>query len=854
MRNQMTLLRKGLMISSRKQEGDDMGLDMHSLLSDMSEAWQRANVPTKHNPTNNRSKCTNRNRNKMSRRAIKDERSFRSIQTKWKANKRSAIRSVLDGTDEAKCGIPVKEVQEVYKGRFEQVSRTVDLGGFPSPKRRIETSDLQGLREPITPEEVRSALKSTKAMTAAGPDGVAACQLKAKAGDGELLATVFNTWLTEQRIPQYLKESRSILLPKGKKDLNLIGNWRPLTISSILLRIYSKVLAKRLTAAVPLNPIQRGFIPAPGVGENTQLLARVIKQAKARKGELAVAFLDLAKAFDTVSHDLVRKGMKRFGIPDFLVNVVADMYEGAITTFTVTGGQTEPIAIGSGVKQGDPLSPILFDMALDPLLCLLETEGEPWKIGRTNLTAMGYADDTAVMSRSRAGLETNLELVDSFCQQVGLKLNVRKSFVFHLKATGKTFTVNNCEQYSINGEPIPWVAPDEATKYLGKQFGPWVGLERPQLFEQLKLWDERVKNAPLKPMQRLEIWRGTIVPRIFSAMLGTGATQGYLRELDNTIRLAVKRVLHLPDQITNHLFYTPIKNGGLGFMELESHVPRCDGKTINKLVHSKDSYISRLASSLKLEEVPREVTSDPKRKHVTAWMDQKTQGLGVSTWADEPNCNFWLKGNTFSSGELTTAIKVRTNTYPTRECIGRSGGGAAADIKCRRCGLTTETLGHISGACIAMKKARIKRHESICQVLAKKCTAIGWKVHWEPSFNINNVLLRPDLVMVKDNRIVLVDPTVVFDGTVEALAKANKTKLDKYSCLKQYLIARFGDAEDDLKVSIFGLPIGARGGWLRNNDAVIHALGLHRPSTIKALSIRALGGTLRLLQIFSDGF
>ncbi|KAL8594459.1 hypothetical protein ACOMHN_018167 [Nucella lapillus] len=159
-----------------------MGLDMHSLLADMSEAWQRANAPTNKNPTNNRNKHTNHNRNKMLRRVLKEERSFRSIQTKWKANKRSAIRSVLDGTDEAKCGIPVKEVQEVYKGRFEQVSRTVDLGGFPSPKRRIETSDLQGLREPITPAEVRSALKSMKAMTAAGPDGVAACQLKAKAG------------------------------------------------------------------------------------------------------------------------------------------------------------------------------------------------------------------------------------------------------------------------------------------------------------------------------------------------------------------------------------------------------------------------------------------------------------------------------------------------------------------------------------------------------------------------------------------------------------------------------------------------------------------------------------------------
>ena len=596
-----------------------------------------------------------------------------------------------------------------------------------------------------------------------------------------------------------------------------------------------------------MNPLQRGFIPAPGVTENTVLLEAIIKRAKAESGELSVAFLDLAKAFDTVSHDLVRKGMERFQIPDHMVEVVMDMYHGATTSFTVKNGTSGPIRIGSGVRQGDPLSPILFDMALDPLFCLLAEEGRPWQAGTASVSAMGYADDTAVLSDSVGGMQENLRLVSQFCQEVGLQLNVRKSFAFHIKAGSKTFLVNQCEDFLVHGEPIPWVGPEETTKYLGQYFGPWRGLEKPQLKEKTHTWGKRVQKAPLKPKQKVEVWRSTILPRLASALQNTKASKAQLDELDGIARQYVRQALHLPDQVTVHLFYAPCSAGGLGLIELAQHVPRVDRKALMALHNSPCEHVKALAQALKVKVPEPLVRTD----HVRLWSELPRQGKGAETWAGVPSCNFWLTSDVLSPAEFTAALQVRTNTYPTRDTIGLY---ASIDVRCRRCGLTNETIGHVSGFCPKMKRCRIKRHDSICRLFCQKATGVGWVVEWEPHFHHEDRLYKPDLVCVKGNRVVLVDPTVVWDEDLAALRRAKAAKEEKYKVLVEALTRKYSKNGSEPEVHIFGLPIGCRGGWIPENDEVLSTLRLMKRSTTKALTIRALGGTLRLLKSFTDGY
>lgn len=67
--------------------------------------------------------------------------------------------------------------------------------------------------------------------------------------------------------------------------------------------------------------------------------------------------------------------------------------------------------------------------------------------------------------------------------------------------------MNDTEPYEVDGTQISWVQPGEATRYLGKMFGPWGWMTVPNLKRQMDEWSRSVAAAPLKPFQAPEIRR-----------------------------------------------------------------------------------------------------------------------------------------------------------------------------------------------------------------------------------------------------------------------------------------------------------------------------------------------------------
>lgn len=134
-------------------------------------------------------------------------------------------------------------------------------------------------------------------------------------------------------------------------------------------------MTARLTWACPINPRQKGLNRAPGCLENLKLLQLVVKHAKREHSDLGVVFVDITKAFDTVCHQHIITGLEQRGVDPQVIQLVTEFFKNISTYITTKKGKTDPINILSGVKQGGPMSPILFNIALDPLLCKLEKEG-----------------------------------------------------------------------------------------------------------------------------------------------------------------------------------------------------------------------------------------------------------------------------------------------------------------------------------------------------------------------------------------------------------------------------------------------------------------------------------------------
>lgn len=177
-------------------------------------------------------------------------------------------------------------------------------------------------------------------------------------------AVIFNVVLLSGECPDVVLNSRTVLIPKVNSSMEP-GDYRPLSIASVVIRQLHKILAARVLNLNLLDSRQRGFIRADGVVENTSLLSGILRDARTRRRELYLSVLDVRKAFDTVLHSAILKAMRAKGIPVEMRRYMMNCYIRTATTINVDGVRSSWIHPTQGVRQGDPHSPLLFDMVLD---------------------------------------------------------------------------------------------------------------------------------------------------------------------------------------------------------------------------------------------------------------------------------------------------------------------------------------------------------------------------------------------------------------------------------------------------------------------------------------------------------
>jgi hypothetical protein len=158
-----------------------------------------------------------------------------------------------------------------------------------------------------------------------------------------------------------------------KKERTEIANYRPITLLNTDYKLLTKALAIQLAKTAPrlIHPDQSGFIPNRSIFDPIHLAKMMIEYADISEEDGALIALDQEKAYDRISHDYLIETLQTFNLPNMFINTVKALYSNAHTRVAINGMLSEPFKVTRGVRQGDPLSCLLFDLAIEPLACTL---------------------------------------------------------------------------------------------------------------------------------------------------------------------------------------------------------------------------------------------------------------------------------------------------------------------------------------------------------------------------------------------------------------------------------------------------------------------------------------------------
>ncbi|XP_077255544.1 uncharacterized protein LOC143893719 [Temnothorax americanus] len=314
----------------------------------------------------------------------------------WSEEGRKKFRELM-GDRQARGG-GVEEEWQRLKGRIKEVLREENGRGKEEERREEE--------EEIRREEVWEVVRKLRERKALGSDGIPN-EVWKFGGEvvKEWLWEVCNRGWKGEGWPEDWREG--IIVPIGKKgEGERVGDYRGVTLAQTAYKVYAAVLAERLRKEVEekglLPPSQTGFRRGVGTTDNIYVLNHLInRQVNGKKGKMVVMFVDLKAAFDSVDRRILVEAMRKRGVREGLVERCKELLGETICRVRVGEEMGERFWTGRGVRQGCPLSPILFTLLLADIDDELKKGG--WggiKLGKRKIYTLAYADDIAMLAEN----------------------------------------------------------------------------------------------------------------------------------------------------------------------------------------------------------------------------------------------------------------------------------------------------------------------------------------------------------------------------------------------------------------------------------------------------------------------
>ena len=268
-----------------------------------------------------------------------------------------------------------------------------------------------------------------------------------------VLSMLFNAMLRHGVAPESLLHGTMLPLVKDRRGkLQDSGNYRAITIGSSILKLFETVISNKQKFIFQTSNLQFGFKKNSSPVMCTMSAQEVIAHYNSNKNKVFTVLLDASKYFDRVNYiHLFEKLLKREMCP-LMVRLLLQTYLDQKLCVKWNDTSSEAFGVTNGVRQGGILSPLLFGIYIDELLCKLKKSGFGCRIGHLYVGAMGFADDLILMCPTESGMRKMLKICESYASDHDLIFNGAKS---KLLIFNSQKTYESDPRLELNGELIP---------------------------------------------------------------------------------------------------------------------------------------------------------------------------------------------------------------------------------------------------------------------------------------------------------------------------------------------------------------------------------------------------------------
>uniref|UniRef100_A0A1I8JL29 Reverse transcriptase domain-containing protein n=1 Tax=Macrostomum lignano TaxID=282301 RepID=A0A1I8JL29_9PLAT len=399
-------------------------------------------------------------------------------------------------------------------------------------------------------------------------------------------------------------------------------------------------------------------------------------------------------------------------------------------------------------------------------------------------------------------------------------------------------------QFKFRGSTLPALGVEESYKYLGLQYGSKGKLKTG--LELLKGMLRELKEAPLKPQQRVFLLRTNILPKIMYYLVNGRVHQYTLRECDKCVRRFLREVLHLPHDTPVSAFHACAKDGGLDIDCFESLVPMYKWQKLVSLEEVPDNLVrdlSQLPAIRKRFQLKGAQTSFNNRAEYRMFWKNKLldnlDGFGLGEAADVPQVHSWVTdGSSLLTGEMyIKCLKIRWNVWPTAARASRGG----RPLSVMRAAGKLKVWGTFCSSVIGLGIRERARHDRIVEFVGSQVERRGFNVIKEKSFATPRGHRRPDLIIYNKDRVWIADVTICADRGAGPMALARDNKIKYYT--DEDLATEVAKVAGPGAQSVVGLVWNWRGCCEKKTDEWLKKMGVPIESR-RLASVRVLEGSV----------